>query len=322
MAANIDSMAYCGNVPWHRLGTRLANPMTAEEAITAGGLDWEVVKEPLYFDERKILVKDRYVTRRSDRLTTAGGGYLGCVGRDYRPLLNREAFAFLNPLRIADKAVFHTVGAIDEGRRVWLLAKLPGEIRVVGDDITEKFLLLSNSHDGTSAVRVMFTGVRVVCQNTLNLALRDAGGLSIRHHADVHERVKEAYKLLGIVNEAYEAAAVSMRAMAKVHLTSNRLKGYFETLMPLPIEDEEQRLRVQQRHRRWEELFETGIGNSTPGVRGTVWAAYNGVTQWVDRESYTSRQKNPLKTIWFGQGRLLKERAFSQAEKLLSVSLN
>ena len=323
MPANVDSLAFTGQVPWHGLGTHLENAMTAEEAITAGGLDWEVVKQPVYFDEqRRIMVKDRFVTRRSDRLDAADGGYLGCVGRDYEPLLNRDAFSFLNPLRIADKAVFHTVGALDGGRRVWLLAKLPGEIRVIGDDITEKYLLLSNSHDGTSAVRIMFTPIRVVCQNTLNMALRDTSGLSIRHHADVHERVQQAYKLLGLVNEAYDQAAVLMRAMAKVQINSQRLREYFESVLPLPTEDQVERERNQLRHQRWEQLFGEGIGNSMPGVRGTVWAAYNGITQWVDRESYTNRLKNPLKSIWFGQGRLLKEKAFSQAERLLLTSLN
>ena len=323
MPANIDTMAYSGEVPWHRLGTRLDNPMTAEEAITAGGLNWSVVKDPIYCGEdRQIQVKDRFVTRRTDRLNEPDAGQLGCVGREYVPLQNCDAFSFLNPLRIGDKAVFHTVGALDGGRRVWLLAKLPGEIKVVGDDITEKFILLSNSHDGTSAVRILFTPIRVVCQNTLNMALRDTSGLSIKHFADVHQRVTEAYRLLGIINEAYDQAAVVMRAMAKTQITSQRLREYFETVLPVPTDEQEERDRVQQRHQRWEQLFTDGIGNNMPGVRGTVWAAYNGVTEWVERESYTTRLRNPLKSIWFGQGRLLKEKAFAQAERLLTVSSN
>lgn len=324
MPANIDSMAYAGDVPWHRQGTKLDNPMTAAQAIAVGGLNWEVTKEPLYFDSgRSVRVKDRFVTRRSDRIDHPDGGQLGVVGRDYHVLQNRDAFRFLDPLRLGNRAVYNTVGALDGGRRVWLLAKLPGEIRVVGDDVTEKFLLLSNSHDGTTAVRVLFTPIRVVCQNTLSMALRTTEGLSIRHHADVHDRVREAYNLLHIVNEAFDRAAVSMKAMAKVHLNQEQLKRYFEAVLPTPAEHlEVERAKALHRHARWAELFSDGDGNRMAGVRGTAWAAYNGITQWVDRESYTKRLREPLKSIWFGNGRLLKERAFTEAERLLTASAN
>jgi hypothetical protein len=111
-----------------------------------------------------------------------------------------------------------------------------------------------------------------------------------------------------------------MKSMAKVQLTSDRLKRYFEDVLPTPNSDDDEL--IKQRHERWTQLFTDGIGNSMPGVRGTVWAAYNGVVQWVDRESYTTRLKEPLKSIWFGRGRLLKERAFTLAEQLLTVSNN
>ena len=323
MPANIDSMAYTGEVPWHKHGTRLENPFTAEQAIYAGGLNWSVIKEPIYCGpDRRVEVKDRFVIRRSDRLDQSDGGQLGVVGRDYQPLQNKDAFTFMDPVVGEGKAIFHTIGAIDGGRRVWLLTKLPGEIRVVGDDITEKYLLLSNSHDGTSAVRILFTPIRVVCQNTLNMALRETAGLSFKHHTDVHVRIQQASKLLGLVNTAFDRAAVTMQALAKVPMTSDRLKAYFESVMPTTLQDEEQREKNKLRHRRFEELFTEGVGNSMPGVRGTAWAAYNGITQWVDRESYTKRLREPLKTTWFGQGRLLKERAFSQAEQLLVPSNN
>jgi len=323
MPANIDSIAYTGQVPWHGQRVKLDNPMTAEQAIIAGNLGWEVVKEPLYFDPvRTIKVKDRYATRRTDRLDAPDGGQLGCVGRGYNVLQNTDAFKFLDPLRLADRAVYHTVGALDGGRRIWLLAKLPGEIKVVGDDITEKYLLLSNSHDGTTAVRIAFTPIRVVCQNTLNLALRTAEGLWIKHYADVHDRIKEAYRLLNIVNDAYDRAASTMKAMAKVQIGADQLKRYFQAVMPITTDNEEQKTRMIQRHQRWEHLFTEGDGNRLPGVKGTVWAAYNGITQWVDRESYTRRLKEPLKSIWFGSGRMVKERAFSEAEKLLTAALN
>jgi phage/plasmid-like protein (TIGR03299 family) len=321
MPANIESMAFSGQVPWHRLGTRLDNPATAREAITAAGLAWEVQKQPLYTGpERNVRVIDRYVVCRTDRLEQSDGGQLGVVGSDYEPLQNHEAFSFLDPVVGENAANYHTMGSLRGGRQIWLLAKLPGEIRVTSQDVTEKYILLSNSHDGTSAVRIGLTPIRVVCQNTLNLALRGMGGVTIRHHAEVASRVKEAHRLIGIVNKAYDTVGLTMQGMVKIPMTGEKPYEYFRAVLPLPEEKEDiVHDRVKEKQKRLAELFETGIGNSLPEVRGSLWAAYNAVTQWVDRESYTARNKEPLKSIWFGEGAGIKQRAFDNAKELISA---
>ena len=323
MPANIETMMYVKDVPWHREGVKLDNPATAEEAIRAAGLDWATQLQPLYTGpEHNVLIKDRFVVCRVDRLDQHDGGQLGIVGGNYQPLQNREAFGFLDPVVGVGGAVYHTAGSLCGGKRVWLLAKLPGEIRLVGDDITEKYLLLSNSHDGTSAVRILWTPIRVVCQNTLNLALRNTGGLWIKHQADVVQRVQDAHRLLGIVHETYDRAGEIMRAMVRAPMLLDQPMEYFRSVLPIPKVDERLREKIKARHNRLVELFHTGDGNGLPGVRGTLWAAYNAVTQWADRESYTSRQKEPLRTIWFGDGAQLKERAFSVAAGMVGASLN
>ena len=301
----------------------MENPATAREAIKAAGLEWSVERLPIYTGpNRDVQVKDRFAICRSDRMSWPNGGQLGVVGRDYEPLQNREAFGFLDPVVGEGKAIYHTAGALQGGRQVWMLAKLPGLIRVAGDDITEKFVLLSNSHDGTSAVRIGLTPIRVVCQNTLNLALRGMGGLSIRHEADVAERVRRAHELLGLINTQLDEAGVVMQRMASWPMTGNRLTEYWNRVMPLPTNDDELRSKVTRCHDRWSRLFSKGDGNDRPGVRGSMFAAYNAVTQWVDRDSYTYRCKEPLRTIWFGQGARLKQRAFATAEQLLAAADN
>lgn len=323
MPANVESMMYAGAVPWHRQGTRLDNPATASEAMTSAGLDWDVQKQPLYTGpSRDILIKDRHVVCRMDRLDQPDGGQLGVVGRDYQPLQNREAFGFLDPVVGEGEAIYHTAGAIRKGRQVWMLAKLPGIIRVAGDDITEKYVLLSNSHDGSSAVRIGLTPIRVVCQNTLNLALRHMDGLVIRHDADVAARVRAAHRLLGFINTQLEVAGTQMQRMAATPMAGTRLRDYFEGVLPMSEVTEQNRLIVGNRHNRWSELFSVGEGNSMPGVRGSLFAAYNAITQWVDRESYTPRHKEPLRSIWFGQGARLKQQAFAVAERILVADLN
>ena len=323
MPAELDSMMYIGQVPWHRQGTKLNNPATAEQAVVAAGLDWGVQKQPIYTGpERNIQIKDRFAICRTDRLDQADGGQLGVVSSQYEPLQNREAFSFLDPVVGADGAIYHTAGSLRGGRVTWMLAKLPGEIRVTHDDVAEKYILLSNSHDGTAAVRIGLTPVRVVCMNTLNLALCGMQGLTIRHYRDVAVRVKEAHRLLGIVNTAMDEAGVIMQRMATVQMTGHRQAEYFERVLPVPAENNPAWQKAVERHNRLEELFEVGDGNSLPGVSGTLWAAYNAVTQWVDRESYTTRQKNPLTTIWFGEGARIKRLAFDVATEFASAGSN
>lgn len=153
--------------PRARPGTRLVNPATAEEAISAAGFDFQVELQQLRTDAGLHVPRRRAVVRADTR------DVLGVVTRLYQPVQNREAFSFLNSLVQEGSLTFETAGAIDRGARVWMLATLPGVLRVRhSDDTTKKYLLLSNSHDGSSALRVFYTGIRVVCENSLRLALR------------------------------------------------------------------------------------------------------------------------------------------------------
>jgi len=194
------AMAYFGQTPWHRLGTELNEPATAAEAINAAGLDYEVELHPLQ-TQRWINVPQRKAVVRTDT-----DDVLGVVGNSYQPIQNHQCFGFLDTV-VADGCLrYHTAGALGRGERIWMLAKLPGAIRIKdSDDVTEKFLLLHNSHDGTSALRVFFTPIRVVCANTLAMAERHGHrqGISIAHKGDLQSKIAEAQEILGFARQFY-----------------------------------------------------------------------------------------------------------------------
>jgi len=308
------AMMYAGEVPWHRLGTKLNQPATAREAIEASGLNYQVELKSLATTEGTAVPQRKGVVRSDS------GDVLGVVGNSYIPVQNYQAFGFLDAIVAEGGLRYHTAGALGKGERVWMLAKLPSQIRVKGsEDVVDKFLLLSNTHDGSTALRVYFTPIRVVCQNTLNLAeQRGLGqGIAIMHKGDLHTKIQEAQRVLGLAERFYDDAEAKIDILASHIPTPTQLQDYFEALYPDPEDADNSRAKkVRENLNR---IFETGIGLDMPGIEGTTWAAYNAVTEWVDHHRPT-RSSNPLErasrrldSSWFGSGAKVKARAWNLA---------
>src|SRR5512146_72253 len=286
MPANISerngkaAVMVVGEPAWHRLGTVLDKPATAEQAIQAAHLDWAVMKQPLFAGEKDHHpVPDYYAVVRGDDWKMKRSTVLGIVRGAYTPLQNRDAFKFFDPIVGQNAAIYHTAGALGHGERVWILAKLPGDIRVIGDDITHKYLLLSNSHDGNSAVQIKFTPIRVVCQNTLTMALRQGPSLRVPHTRDVQERLRIAAHMLNAVKVRYTELETVFKGMAATSMNAEKLQNYLNQVFPDPRrrEDDARYERALARARTdragAEYLFAIGNGNAQKDVPGTLWAA-------------------------------------------------
>ena len=236
------AMMFYGQKPWHGLGVELNHPATAAEAIEAAGSGYGVDLVPLFTQNGDP------IPRRKGVIRTDTNQVLGTVGPGYTPIQNAECFGFLDAI-VADGGLhYHTAGALGRGEKIWMLAKLPGHIRVKDtDDITEKYLLLHNSHDGTSCLRVHFTPIRVVCQNTLSIAERNARGqgISIRHRGDLSARVHEAQKVLGLANRFYEELQPKIDRLAGYYPTADQLHGFFGALYPDPVDGNATRAHTQ-----------------------------------------------------------------------------
>lgn len=320
------SMFYVGQEPWHGLGTKLDGPATSAEAIRAAKLAWEVVKKPLCAVEDGISLplSRRFAVVRHDLWGKPECRVLGIVGENYTPLQNREAFEFLDPIVGKGEAIYHTAGALRQGERVWILAKLPSDIRVIGDDIAEKYLLLSNSHDGESSVQIKFTPIRVVCQNTLTMALRQGPTVRVAHQKDVRQRLREAEKLLGLIHRRFDEIGQIFQAMTRYPINSDQLGEYLKLVFPTPSDpdDEPAFRRVREDRLRAQYFFANGSGNQAKGVSGTLWAAYNGVTEYIDHHLTRQTPDRRLDSIWFGGGYMIKARAFRVAESKTQASVN
>ncbi len=311
------SMAFFGSKPWHGLGVELDRPATAAEAIEAAGLNYLVDLVSLFTQTGSPIPQRKGVIR------TDTNQVLGTVGPGYTPIQNAECFGFMDAIVAEGGLRYHTAGALGQGEKIWMLAKLPGYIRVKNtDDITDKFLLLHNSHDGTSCLRVHFTPIRVVCQNTLAIAERNARGqgVAIRHRGDLSARVREAQFVLGLANQFYDDIKPKIDRLASFYPTSDQLLSYFSDLYPDPVDGNA----THAKNVRAElfRLFEDGIGQDIPGIRHTAWAALHAVTEYVDHRRPTrgrgelDRSSRRLQSQWFGTGARLKQRAWDLAMEM------
>jgi len=310
------AMFYTGEVPWHGLGTKLDSPATAEEAIVAAGLNFQVKMVPMRTDDGNPVIQRKAIIRSDNN------DVLGVVGNGYMPVQNAHCFGFLDAVVAEGGIRYHTAGALGKGEKIWLLAKLPGHIRVKNsNDLVDKFLLLSNAHDGSAALRVFFTPIRVVCQNTLTLAERQGNGqgVSILHKGDLPAKIREAQEILGLAQRFYDDAQFKIDRMASTFVSEAQLAAYFKELYPDP---DEGKSRAEKTREELHRLFEHGIGHDDPAIKGTTWAAFNAVTEYVDhvrpaRGANTSeRASRKLDSIWFGTGARLKRQAWNMALEL------
>lgn len=316
-------MMCVGDMPWHGLGTRLASPPTAEQAIRAARLDWRVAKKPLFIGNEHRPLPGQYAIVREDRWNRNEDGLFGTVGRSYTPLQNVDAFGFFDPVVKTGAAFYESAGALKKGERVWVMARLRDDFQITSEDTIARFLLLSNTHDGTGSVQVKFTPVRVVCRNTLNEALMRGPAVRFAHTPDMKEHLNDAAQVvLKAIQQHFDELCRRFRAMRAVEMTKANLQEYINSVFPNPSTNMEQtRLKkamaqVQRDREESARLFEQGKGNNFQGVRGTLWAAYNGVTEYVDFHRTDYGDGKWLENVWFGSGSALKARALAAANAL------
>ena len=344
MSANINKNRFNGTMSfvsaiepaWHRTGTVLPGKFTAEEAILYANMGYIVAKAPLYAKfsddkslpdkERGCLLDENFATYRTDTKEV-----FGVVGSRYEVIQNTAAFGFFDSIVGEGKAIYETAGVLGKGETIFLTAKLPNNIVLPGKDIIDLYIVFSMGHDGLKSVTAMFTPTRVVCANTLAIAMANGQNkVTIKHTKSALDKIKEAGKVMGLVNKTTEVHSELLNAMAKVRITDDQLTEYIKLVFL--TEDERKRLATTGDHKLAEIATRTvgtmyevadfalsGIGQDTLSTKGTLFGAYSGVTGWLfNKKEYKNDDARMNSLIFEGTDFKLNNKAFTVATNLIN----
>lgn len=307
MPANVDKMAYVGQVPWHGLGAEIPANASIPQALKAASLNWTLERLPVEFTlngERHSTTK-RHVLVRSDTLEV-----FDTTGPQYTPFQNEEVVGFFSEYLAAGDMRIETLGSLNDGRDIWCLAKLNDGFTLGRKDRVEGYIFMMNPHRYGHAAVVKFTTIRIVCNNTLMMALHAGGdSVNLTHHmAFTSDRKYEAQERLGIAREQLASAKENAQRLAAQEMTRERAIAFVTDLFN--GDKQEKELEKQPaRVRRVIELFDgQAAGSQLSSAKDTAWGLLNAVTQYVDHEHGRSTN-NRLTYSWLYGGGSLKNRA-------------
>ena len=320
----VARMMFVGKLPWHRLGQKVETEVTSGAAIKLAGLDWEVSKQPIFLKGEQVIddipVVGKEIDFRKAIVRDEDKSILGIVGATYEPIQNSECFDFMDEVIGEGRAVYHTAGSLFGGRHIFMVVKFTDTINI-GPDLIDKYVLLSSSHDGSKAVQMKVTPIRVVCANTLSVALRNTSGtFSIRHTKSYKQKVVEARQALNLADQYYDFMEQQFNALLETEMNKLEMEQFVSTLIPNTIDKNGNARKSKRREESREkvcELFVAGQGQKE--VANTRWAAYNAVTEFIDHNRSTRViQKNAaiaddlrFETNMYKGGQELRNKAMS-----------
>lgn len=326
MAHKVETMAYAGQTPWHGLGVKVEGVKTPEEMLKLAGLDWEVERLPMVAQGKKSNFEvPRYfaLSRTSDRKI------LGICGADWKPTQNAQAFKFFKEFTDAGDMAMDTAGSLDGGRQTWGLASIKDGFTLPGGDEVNGYLLMSNPHIWGKKIVTMFTGVRVVCNNTLQMAMtavQAPGSTKVKksekgsHFAMSHVREfndkmqEEAKATLGLAKHSLEEFKAAATLLSKKRVTKEMQDKFIaQLLQPALLKDDV--VSQEDFGRNAQAVLhavEHSPGHDMKSAKGTYWGLFNAVTFVVDHQLGRT-QDSRLTSAWFGSNANLKRKALDLA---------
>lgn len=316
MSHLVETMAYVGSTPWHGLGNQLTEQQPVDVWLYEAGMNWTIEQSDVMFNVSKDgmhirLHRDAKVLYRSDTMAP-----LSVVSPRYKVVQPHEVLHFYNDLVHAGGFELETAGVLKGGKKLWALARTGQETLIRSGDKVKAYLLLATSCDGTLCTTAQFTSVRVVCNNTLQIAVGERNGSVKVPHSTVFDprSVKDA---LGIGLSGWDAFMANIKQLSKRPVSADEAKAFFADLLdePLPAPGDDAVSRAMQQ---LNALYSgVGMGSMLTGTCGTAWGLLNAVTEYVDHRRRARNQDYRLDSAWFGQGAQLKQKALDKTLTLL-----
>ncbi len=303
--------AWAGNAPaWHNLGISVGRTLTAEEAISTAGFDFNVSKIPLVTEDGQET--EMYATVREDKPVDDPERILGYVSKGYQVVQYTDAFEFFDQVVGEDQAIYDSVGILGHGEKMFIVALIPKEFYIKEDQFLE-YVTLTSGHNGMHSIQIYLTPIRVVCANTLTWSLRSTQTKVVLHHTkNVYSRLLNAAPLIGLMDQKFQEMQELFNALVERPITSPLFKSYVKELFPSLREDQDKEptIRVQGHRDAVHELFEAET-NQAPGTRNTFYAAANAVIEYVDHTKPTRADRTS--SVMFGTGADFKNAAVNLA---------
>ena len=317
MVAAVETMAYVGEVPWHKLGIQVQEGITVDDMAIAAGLNWSVSKRPVQYGSSVptnspiLSFKDKFVLARDidDR------PYSVVSGR-YKEVQPKAVLNFFRTLVEKQGFKLHTAGSLMDGKRIWCLAETGDSAFIRSVDKVNGFLLLATSYDLSMSTVAQFTSVRVVCNNTLQQALGDRTGRVTLPHIREFDANK-VHDQLGISHDQWQAFTAALESIAKINLDAAKAKEIMNTVFQIPEDFEKAMVDSDRIHvDNVVQMFDQQrfIGADIAGKTG--WGLVNAMTEYVDFRKKARNQASRLDSAWFGDNAHLKSRALDETLKL------
>ena len=335
MAHLVESMAYVGDTPWHGLGNQLPQKQPIEVWAQAAGMDWHIKESPVHFSIENIhnasmfgTFEDQKVLYRSD-----SNQALSVVSSRYQVVQPLEVLEFYRDLTEYAGFELETAGVLKGGRKFWALAKTGHSTALKGNDVVNGYLLLATSCDGSLATIAMPTTVRVVCNNTLSIAVNNSENAVKVSHRSVFD-ADAVKQRLGVAVSHWDQFMYEMKVLSERKVSTKEANAYFETLLtqttPQSTESTPSGLRLlkpstkpiipnERAYKKLQAMYcGQGRGAELTAAKNTAWGLLCAVTEFVDHERQARSTENRLDSAWFGNGAQMKQQALEKALQLMS----
>jgi phage/plasmid-like protein (TIGR03299 family) len=263
-------------------------------------------------------IPDRFATIRTDN-----NAYLGIVGSRYEIIQNKDAFTFFDSIVDSGEAIFETAGVLGKGERIFVTAKLPEDMLVNGEKC-EKYIILTNSHNGSSSIIAGFTSVRIVCNNTLQAAMSNLSNkVSIQHRIGAKDKLSEAYKVMNIASAYMTEVNSIFNQMSDTKLEDEQLKLFIERVMKPtykeidPEKEKEQSTRFKNQVESIYDFATNHPTQTTPAALGNVWGGYNAISGYYNYLCNFKNQEQKFNSQLFGNANAKIQKAFEESLALI-----